>query len=120
MAMNNPNELVDRPSPAIRAANFARRSGSAMITLPACDPAMLNVLVVAVIMISRSSIPAIWVIGMWVCPGSTRSWGISSDTRISSWRLAKAATACNSALVQTRPPGLWGEHIKGGRRKTPA
>ena len=44
------------PSPSSRAAKRARRAGSAMMTLPIWAPAMLKVLVVAVIITSRSAI----------------------------------------------------------------
>ncbi len=64
--MNSPNEFGDRPSAAMRPANLGRKASSAMITLPEWLPAMLNVLVVAVIMTNRSATPSMLAMGVCV------------------------------------------------------
>ena len=72
--MNIPNEFGEMPIAFIRAAKRARSLGSAMMTLPECAPAMLKVLVVAVIMTRRSLIPGSVAITVCFWPGITRSW----------------------------------------------
>ena len=51
-----PKELGEMPIAIIVSAKVLRRAGSAMMTLPICAPAMLKVLVVAVIITRRSAI----------------------------------------------------------------
>ena len=67
--MCRPKLLGEMPSASTRAAKRARNAGSGTMTLPRCAPAMLKVLVAAVIMTNRSATPSIKAKGVWRWPG---------------------------------------------------